>query len=663
MDTIKSSSRYFLNIISKYYYLLFFILCLAGTIKDFWQITHSGTPSLLAFIIRLIIYTVILLLAPFLFLFFKEYEKSNHFLIAKIAFFICSTIIIFNWYTAVFSISLCILYAILFRKNSVISLLFAIIVSIIGSFFTSDFVFLMIISGVVILLQDLKTHQLIFLLINSSVLVTYNLITHAPSTVVCKETILLAFFLAFIAASFRKRLSGRKKDIISAIIIIWGIYIIYSINLIPISFKFIWILIPFVLSAHAICSLSNSTSLDNILIDSKSPLMIFFILLCIPIIINIYIYNAAINRENLLAYSYNYALLQYYITWSDFGFVQRGLLGEIIKLIFGYLISVDNMIHIAMFIHFLSIITIFFLSIVIYKLSPQVTVSSRLFIFIFTGTILYPYFFTFTFRSDLILAAITLICVILCIKNNSSVWLIPILSVIAMFIHPVYGFLIFSPVFITMCYRAFLHPDDHGVRNRIVLISSTLLIISLFFFFAFFSYKTAKLNVYDSVQVIKSRADGWYDNEEWLRYDPKTGESSLFTSLLYATPTAHTSIHASDLITYLSHTVTLKRFITLIPLIIYYFSVFFANSKQYNITWKRILCCILPFTLLTIAPLYIWEIDYGRWNLHLIFSIIISMQIPNLIGHLQHKNPKKEQSIATYIFLISELSTIITWYA
>ena len=664
MNSLEQLHHKVSSYISKYYYPVLFLLCTILTFRRYLIITTNGslTPLLLA--IQLIIYVAVLLFPIFLMLFINPYEKNGgNFLIPKIIFLICSIIILWNWYNVVFYISLCILYAVLIRKNTTIYYLLAVIISAIGVFFTSDFVFFIVISGLVILLEKVAIRQLAFLMINSLIISVYTIITYGLTIVINNETLLLAFLFAYIVTLVSTTLYGYKQVIVCGLLTVWGVFILYLYTMVPHTFSFMWFIAPIISIGYTIRKHSSTPSIEHLLTDHKKTFLISFIFLCIPVLITVFTFNSSINKETVLTYSFTYPLVQYYITWSDLGFVQRGLPGELIKLIFGFIIPVDKMIHIALFIHLISIILELLLCFCLYRMSPKNSIPSRLFIFILGGTILYPYFFTFTFRTDIILSCIALLCIFLSLKNNIGVYIIPVLSIIAMLIHPVYGFLIFSPVFIALCFRSFIDPANHKIRNTIVLFSSTLIIISLFVFFAFFSYKFAKLSVYEGAQLIETRADGWYENEFWLQYDPDTGVSNLFTYLLYADPKAHTSMFFSPNDVRISRTETLKRLVVVFPLILYYFHVFFAAAKQYRERHKRILCAILPFSILVMLPLYIWELDYGRWNLHLILSIIIAMQFPAIMGYKTNESQKKEQTYAVAAFIISEFATIITWYA
>ena len=185
--------------------------------------------------------------------------------------------------------------------------------------------------------------------------------------------------------------------------------------------------------------------------------------------------------------------------------------------------------------------------------------------------------------------------------------------------------------------------------------------ILLVFFFVFFSYRFAKLNVHDGVQTLLSRAGGWVDGAIWMHYNSDKGYNPLFSSLLYADPNAHTKIRVDSEALWEMRKHCIIRIITFIPLILYHFHIFVIYSRQYKERHKRILCRLLPFSLVAIAPLYIWEIDYGRWNLHLILSMIINLQIPALIGDQKLNLSKKENMFATYAFLICELGPLIRW--
>lgn len=653
------------SLLSKYYYFLFFILCLSATVRDYLILTRGAEPAFIVFALRLLIYAVVLLYAWFIRIFLKPYEERESFGLAQILILLCTAVLLWTAYTTVFAVSLAMLFAILLRKRNAVFLLGAAAISVIGVYFTPEFVFLMIISGIVVLLHEMNVFGLFFLIVDSLILGIYVFVVYDIYPMVDDVTILLAFFFAYFAMAVYLKSSSSKRVIMSVVVGVWGVLSLYLFANFIRSLSYMPIIITFVASGHVSRDPLKLPSLDEVFEKNKRPLLCFFGIYCIPIITMIIQLYSGVNSDTLLGYGFQYGILQYYISWSELGFIQRGLIGEILKLIFGHVIPIDRMIHIAMTIHLVCLILLIFFMVRLYRSSHKGCIASRLAMFILAGTVLYPYLFTMCFRTDLVLSCITLACVLLCVKNNAFVWFIPLLSVVALLIHPAYGFLIFSPVFISMCYRAWIKPEQHNKRNVAVLMLTTFLVISLFIFFSFFSYRFAKLSVYEASQNIVERAGGWwYDEDPWLRYDPETDTCNLFSYLLYADPNVlNGGIKLDDVQTELSHLYTLKRLVLYIPLLIYYFYIYFSGARQYTGKWKRYLCYLLPFTILTILPLYIWEVDWGRWNLHLILSLIISMQIPSVIDPALKRKDDKERTPATFIFLISEFASIIVWYA
>ncbi len=645
--------------ISKKNCILLFILSFIATIKDYFKLTNGAELPLAVLAIRFIIYLLILLSPVFLRIFIKPYEDNPDIRYAKIAFLICLSVILFNWYIAALSISLSLIYTILFRKNTFFSLTTAFCLSLLGAYISKDFFFFMSLGCIVILLQAVKMRQLVFLFINSIFIGIYSYIKYFSGYDLDPEIafmpILLAFLSTFVFISF----NGIKQKISCLLTYLFSICLLFSMIFLTPSFRYILVIIPFVITAY---TASNQTGLwDKALTTHSRVYFCSLIIFWIPVIVPVAFYYISINSSTIVDYSLDYQLIQYYISWSDFGFVQRGLPAEIIERLFGFAIPVDNMLHIALMIHIVLIISIICLCIVLYRLIPSKNSISYLFIFVFTGIILLPYLYTFILRTDLFLTLIALLCVILCVKNSNLIWLIPILSIVAVLIHPSYGFLIFSPVFIAMCYRAFIHPEKNQPRNTVILITSTSLVILLVFFFVFFSYRFAKLTVYDGVQTLLSRAGNI--GGSWTYYNSETGYNPLFSCVFYASPHDHIQTNYIPEAIREMRMLCVNRIITLIPLILYYFYIFTLYSRQYEDRHKRILCRLLPFALVAIAPLYIWEVDYGRWNLHLILSMIITMQIPALIGDKKLQLSKKENMFATYAFLISGLGSLIYWNA
>ncbi|MCR4750376.1 MAG: hypothetical protein K5877_11365 [Lachnospiraceae bacterium] len=647
--------------ISKKYCVLLFFLCFIATLKNYLSLTNGAEIQLVVFAIRFIAYIFILLSPVFLRILIKPYENNQDIVYAKTAFLICLSVILFNWYMIVLSISISLIYTILLRKNTLLSLISAFCLSLLGIYISNDFFFLMSLGSIVILLQAVKVRQLGFLLVNSIVAGIYSYIHYSSGYNLEPELALMSIILAFLSTFVYTTLySGIKQKISYLMTYLFGSILLLTMIFIPASFRYIWVIIPFAITAYT-TSQQPSTWDKALITHSREYFSSLILLWVLPIIVPAIFYYASINKSNFSDYNLQYQLIQNYVSWSDLGFVQRGLPGEIIERLFGFVIPIDNMLHISLTIHIVLAISIICLCIVLYRLIPSKDSISNLFIFILIGTIILPYIFTFTLRADLYLTFIALLCIILCVKNSNLIWLIPILSIVAVLIHPSYGFLIFSPVFIAMCYRAFINPVKHQARNTVILISSTALVIMLFVFFVFFSYRFAKLNVYEGVQTLLERSEGWVDGERWMSYNSDTGFNPLFSTVLYADPHAHTGATFYPDALRQMRKICINRLITLIPLILYYFYIFAQYSRQYKERHKRILCRLLPFALVAMAPLYIWEIDYGRWNLHLIFSMIIIMQIPALIGDQKLQLSKKENMFATFVFLISEIGPLIRW--
>lgn len=342
--------------------------------------------------------------------------------------------------------------------------------------------------------------------------------------------------------------------------------------------------------------------------------------------------------------SQTFRITPFYICYQDLGFVQRGLFGTVFRLLLGTHIS-ENLFFSAYFISYLLLKILFFLLIVRtmhYADSKEEHSIVMLFIFAF---LISPGFDKHYFEMFHYIMA--WLCVFLSYRNKQTVYLIPLLCLLAMLTHQVFASIIFPVVFIVLVYRAFIDSHGHTARNTVIL-TATLLVVGIGFFYLTFcnagSIRLTYEQIYDRIDEISG---GFF-----------TPHEGLIKYVYLDTGHDHTEIFRAQIqprqIVSLCYAFAIN-----VPALAVYIYSFGHSAKKARGKGRKLAYIISLLSILAIIPVFISETDYGRW-----FSQYVSLLIlaPLILAMLQtHENKwyrdinKKEFCIVGILLILSML--------
>ncbi len=383
------------------------------------------------------------------------------------------------------------------------------------------------------------------------------------------------------------------------------------------------------------------------------------VLLCISFIYILFSISSQYAAGN--GFANKFCLNQFYMNYVDYGFVQRGLIGTLIRLTFGYYIPLETMQKVVFFIYNIAAIALLLL---FYKLKKNSFIPAyRSFMFrpVFLLAILkiFPSIISqHQGRLDVYLALCGLLCVLLLVRNR-FVFCVPVICALAMMIHPVFAFIVFPVVFITMLIKTFIVCDTgYSVSGLAVMLISSFLIIALLYYFSNVGYYLIPVDYSEAKSIFVDRAgETAVDNSFW-------NENNLFFRTDNTISLREYSYYFNDQIRKTQISSTLYKAVCFSPFILVYFYIYAKWSKTFCNKIKRNVCFLLPFSVLVILPLYVFEVDYGRWNMYALFMIMCGLLLPDLTVYNQEESPYYKMPVRfEYIMSILAIAaSLITDY-
>ncbi len=317
-----------------------------------------------------------------------------------------------------------------------------------------------------------------------------------------------------------------------------------------------------------------------------------------------------------------FTISMYFIDYQTFGFIQRGFIGTIYHFILGYSMPVEKVMSLAINMYFLiGLCIIILLAALIINLKEGTNrnlVVYFLFLYLFSPAFMSYFNEEIIAKYDLYLLFFSLLSIWILIKNK-YVYLIPVLCSICMLTHQVYLFTFFPLLFIFMLYRSVINNEGYFARNFIVLISSVLIVCGLFLYLQFFSFSHANLSVEEAEMVLNVRSGGYFEDT-----------IELVEHVILSDVKHHLSVYQNQ-IAKSQIRGTLKYIFCMLPLVILYFYAFLISAKREKNKIKKASFYIMPFSILAFLPCYMLEIDYGRWNAHLLMHFVLSLLFLTII--------------------------------
>lgn len=352
------------------------------------------------------------------------------------------------------------------------------------------------------------------------------------------------------------------------------------------------------------------------------------------------IWYSTLKDENTLVF--------YYVNYFDFGYVQRAICGTIFRCILGYRIDEKSLLLGVKVLSAIALFVIFYLVTKLYfkeRGSLKSNVCNILLVLMMKSSGFGNNFHEQNvFRFDLYNYCLLLLAIYLII-NNKKLIAIPILCFLGVSIHSAFVFILFPAIFIVFAYDIFIENENVEKKKMIIFIISVFLTLVGFCYFQFLAHPYNITSAEQAAEYVDERSGGYIVKKDL------DGNYEVFDNLLYAEMSEHiTEYH--DRITK-TMILTFVKFLGMItPLIFLFFYIFYerANHECGITKW---ICKLIPLAILAIAPCYVIEIDYGRWNTHLLFMLLsVCYTITMMQGKKAWYKNMNKGALITILFLV-----------
>ncbi|MCH5193826.1 MAG: hypothetical protein J1F11_07695 [Oscillospiraceae bacterium] len=342
----------------------------------------------------------------------------------------------------------------------------------------------------------------------------------------------------------------------------------------------------------------------------------------------------------------------YFVDYFHFGFVQRGIIGTIFYLILGDDLSKTRFYTLAMTMYLLCLFLMVF---IIVKMAGKAKDAKTRQILIFlTGLyILSPVFGSYfekslVLRIDIYYYLLSFICIYILYKNNSWVFVIPLLCACSMLIHQIFAAVLFPMVFIIFTYRCFADSQGHTVRNVCVYAVTILVVCAMFVYLMLFSMGKTIITLEQAYELIDLRSGGFY-----------TPHDNFFDHVIFA---ADASYHANKTMALINDSQIIKAiifYLLMIPLAAMYIYAFRRTVSMTEGRFAKLAVGASALTVLALLPCYIIEFDYGRWNGGFLTTTIMSLFMLTLMQSEDKKwyRDLKQSDLTAWMFLIGAILT------
>lgn len=351
-----------------------------------------------------------------------------------------------------------------------------------------------------------------------------------------------------------------------------------------------------------------------------------------------------------------FAIMHYYVSYQQFGFMPRAMIGTIFNAIFGYEISQNELIPVLKVLFFLMLgILVLFIARNYYRTKGEF--DKKLVFIISFAFLVSPGFMIFSqydnlYKLDLFNITLAVLCLALSIKNNVLVWLIPPLCLLAMMTHQVFTCTIFPLLFIILVYRAFINSGNHSVRNISVLFLSFFVVAGVFFYLTFVYESPTAIDAESAMEVVYDRSGGYFTIEDYL-----------FKSIWFDNGVEHVERMRRNISYKMVINAALFIILTL-PLLYMYCYALSRSAKMEKKILPKLAFLVMGLSVLMIFPPFFTDTDYGRWFAYYLFVLLISLAI---ITRLQPEDKKwyadmnKEYLLKFYLAYAVLLSSFQTF--
>lgn len=340
-----------------------------------------------------------------------------------------------------------------------------------------------------------------------------------------------------------------------------------------------------------------------------------------------------------------YNFTHYYLDYFHYGFVQRGLIGTIFYLIFGYEIPVLTMNKYIYIFYFCSLLLAL---LILYCICRKCDQSNRYLIKLILLLIgITPAMGGYVCR--IVVQSVDvygLLCCLMCIwiiLNKKFVFLVPVLTAIGMLNHQIFIFLFFPMIFSALVYQTFVDESEKKMQMGICLIITSVVACGLFLFIQFVSAQYLRIDLNGALKLMLDRNGG------------KIIDSTLlFDGVIFDDLSSHFR-KSHQVIAYGKIKDIIWTTIYFIPTFVFYIKIYKRSIMLENKKSKKIAYAVMLCSILAILPCYILESDYFRWTTNLLWNIFIGILVLTL---MQPKEKRwdygvKREKIENWILLIA----------
>lgn len=304
-------------------------------------------------------------------------------------------------------------------------------------------------------------------------------------------------------------------------------------------------------------------------------------------------------------------LVPYYIDYFHFGFVQRGLIGTLFYLIFGYDLSMSKLMigSTVLYLGVGAVIIWIFKKIYIKTKSDKVLFVILIYL---ASTTFTSFFETTNARGfDLINLMLVLLCMYFLLEKK-GLFMIPVLCCIGVLIHQIFIVMIFP--LLCACFMYAIISGEKSKKILIWFIITLFLVSALFVYIQFYSNNSIIMSYNEAYSYLIDRSSGGIYGAGGY------GEIEMLDAVLYVNTDEHFKISEQLIGTYEIKGL-IGLFIYLIPVFVTYLYIIFKDASKRKGVSKILIGLIGLFDVMMV-PCY-FESDYGRWNRQLIGNLIL----------------------------------------
>lgn len=321
----------------------------------------------------------------------------------------------------------------------------------------------------------------------------------------------------------------------------------------------------------------------------------------------------------LIHNGHDFAIMHYYVSYQEYGFLPRGLIGTVFQALLGYEIGEVELLLVLKPLFFLLLgVVVVFIAWNCCKTTEGF--DKKLVFFISFAFMMSPGFAIFSecdniYKIDLFFVSLAVLCMVLSIKNNHLVWLIPSICFITMMVHHVFTCTIFPLLFIILLYRAFINSDGHSFRNIAVLFITFFVVAGMFFYYSFVYQVPEHLETESCIEVIEDRAGEYLEVPE-----------NLFECIWVDKEGTH--------IQEMQNCINEKQIINAVlfiiassPLLYMFYYALSCSAKMEKKIFPKLAYLAMGLSVFVVFPPFITDTDYGRWCTYYLMILLVGLAI------------------------------------